>query len=416
MKHSFLSLIAVLGALSTSSAQTIFTVAVTGGKEDLHNANDDVPSEPKPDPSDLGTGPSVLATGEDGKPLLGQLAPPRLLGDAKGWEFSILVPELKAGKTIQLKVQIAGKPDDRAFSWGEADGLEQLSFDGKPVLRYFHQPFDAKLTEKGKETANPTTKPYHHLFAADGTTIVTNSNQGQYPHHRGIYFGFNNITYGDGKKADVWHCRNGESTAHEKVLSTEAGPLFGRHTLQIAWNGQDGKPFANEKRELTVFNLPGGKLIEFDSLLTTPLDKVRLDGDPQHAGFHFRANAAMEKNTKETFFIRPDGKGKPGEEKNWLPKGKGGPVNLPWNAMSFVLDGKRYTVVYLDHPDNPKEARQSERCYGRVGTYFEYDLTKDHPLNVKYRLWFQEGEPTMEQCAALSQVFVASPTGKIAAP
>ena len=53
----------------------------------------------------------------------------------------------------------------------------------------------------------------------------------------------------------------------------------------------DVKRDANsEKRELTVYNLPGGKLIEFDSLLTTPLDKVRLDGDPQHAGFHFRAN------------------------------------------------------------------------------------------------------------------------------
>src|SRR5262249_19664265 len=146
---------------------------------------------------------------------------------------------------------------------------------------------------------------------------------GQYPHHRGIYFGFNNISYGDGKKADVWHCRNGEHTTHEKILSTEAGPLFGRHTLQIAWNGQDGKLFANEKRELTVYNLPGGKLIEFDSILTTPLDKVRLDGDPQHAGFHFRANSAMEKNTKETFFIRPDGKGAAGVEKNWVPKGKG---------------------------------------------------------------------------------------------
>ena len=34
--------------------------------------------------------------------------------------------------------------------------------------------------------------------------------------------------------------------------------------------------------------------------------------------------------------------------------------------MSFVLDGKRYSVVYLDHPDNPKEARQSERTYGRM--------------------------------------------------
>ena len=156
-------------------------------------------------------------------------------------------------------------------------------------------------------------------------------------------------------------------------------------------------------------------MIDFASELTTPLDKVHLDGDPQHAGFHFRANSSMEKNTKETVFIRPDGKGKPGEEKNWDPKTKMGPVNLPWDAMSFVFDGKRYTVVYLDNPDNPKESRTSERCYGRIGSYFVYDLTKEKPLKVKYRLWFQEGEPTVEQCEALSKAFVANPTVKVAA-
>jgi len=26
------------------------------------------------------------------------------------------------------------------------------------------------------------------------------------PHHRGIFYGFNRITYGDGKRADTWHC------------------------------------------------------------------------------------------------------------------------------------------------------------------------------------------------------------------
>jgi hypothetical protein len=80
--------------------------------------------------------------------------------------------------------------------------------------------------------------------------------------------------------------------------------------------------------------------------------------------------------------------------------------------MSFVVGGKRYTCVYLDHPSNPKEARQSERTYGRVGTYFEYDLTKDKPLTVHYRLWVGEGELTAEQCAAMSQVFVKSLKGK----
>ena len=115
-----------------------------------------------------------------------------------------------------------------------------------------------------------------------------------------------------------------------------------------------------EERELTVHAPHGGWLIDFRSTLTTDLDKVRLDGDPQHAGFHFRANDEVEKTKNQTYFLRPDGEGRKGKEVNWDPKTKKGPVNRPWTAMSFVVDGKRYTVVYLDHPDNPKEARQSE--------------------------------------------------------
>jgi len=177
--------------------------------------------------------------------------------------------------------------------------------------------------------------------------------------------------------------------------------------LTIHWNGQDGIEFATEERELWFVPLPGGLLVEFRSHLSTDLSEgVKLDGDPQHAGFHFRANAAVEDVAKQTYFLRPDGKGELGEERNWDPKTKKGPVNLPWNAMSFVLDGKRRTVLYLDHPDNPKEARQSERTYGRIGTYFEHALKPNKPLFVRYRLWIQDGEMTGEQCEAWSRAFV----------
>ena len=410
MKRLLLTFLALALAPVLGLAQSKpFDITVTGGKTDQTNVIVTVAL-----PDDFKEIPEVQTS--DKKILLSEVSAPSLLSSGKSRELHILIPEIKTAQTINLTVAKWTRLEKPLLRWTVVDGMEELHNGGRPLLRYFHKPFDASLTVKGKdETSNPTTKPYHQLFAADGKTIVTNSNQGQYPHHRGIYFGFNNISYGEGKKADVWHCRKGEHTSHEKVLVADAGNLFARQTLQIGWHGQDGMIFANERRELTIYPMSSGTLIEWASELTTPLDKVRLDGDPQHAGFHFRANSAMEKNTKESFFIRPDGKGKLGEERNWLPKGKGGPVNLPWNAMSFVLDGKRYTVVYLDHPDNPKEARQSERAYGRIGTYFEYDLTKEKPLKVKYRLWFQEGEPTVEQCEALSKAFTNPPTAKLSA-
>jgi hypothetical protein len=145
------------------------------------------------------------------------------------------------------------------------------------------------------------------------------------------------------------------------------------------------------------------------------LPKVILDGDPQHAGFHFRA--AMEtakKYAKETYYLRPDGKDSPGKTRDWDPKTKKGPVDLPWNAMSFLVAGERYTVVYLDRPTNPKEARFSERDYGRFGSYFVTEITPQKPMAIKYRLFITPGELTVAQAEALSQAFVNPP--KISLP
>jgi hypothetical protein len=168
---------------------------------------------------------------------------------------------------------------------------------------------------------------------------------------------------------------------------------------------------------VTAYAVPNtvGTLIDWSTVLSTKLDKVRLDGDPQHAGFHFRANQEVAKNGKEnTYYLRPDGKGKNGETRNWDPKGgkDSKTVNLPWNAVSFVTGGKRYTVLRINHPENPGESRGSERDYGRFGDYFEYELTPKKPLKVKYRVWVQEGEMTVDDCNAIAAAFVSPPTAK----
>jgi len=406
VKHVF-GCLALLAAAGPALAADALTVNVTGGKNDLQTV---IVSVPVPEKT-LAAG-AVVVTGTEPEIIPAQVAPAG--GPAATQPRVVFVlPVLKAGETRAMQIRPSRRTTSgQSFAWTEGNGHAKdlvRRENGKDVrvLSYVNVRFDPKATPPGKTPLeNPTIKPYHHAFdPSTGTVQLTNGPLGQYPHHRGIYFGFNKITH-DGKKADVWHCRNGESTVAGEPQLALGGPLFGLHRFPVAWNGRDGKTFATELRQLTAFHFPHGTLIDFTSELRTDLaDGVKLDGDPQHAGFHFRANSAMEKNTKETYFLRPDGKGEPGKEINWDPKTKKGPVNLPWDAMSYVLDGKRYTVLYLDHPDNPKEARQSERCYGRIGTYFEYHLTPDKPLTVRYRLWIQEGEMTADQCAALSHAF-----------
>jgi hypothetical protein len=69
-------------------------------------------------------------------------------------------------------------------------------------------------------------------------------------------------------------------------------------------------------------------------------------------------------------------------------------------------------VLRVGHPDNPGEARGSERDYGRFGDYFEYEITPEKPLRVRYRVWAQEGEMTVPEAAAIAAAFRSPPAVK----
>ena len=336
------------------------------------------------------------------------------------------VPAQVDGKTVTFVVQKLAANESATVRLGMLNYVQappqfdfvdkpgeaiELYYAGKPVLKYINAPHDTSTKEKHEVTF----KVFHHVY--DPVTGKIELTSGAYPfsdkskkfpHHRGLFYGWMKVNYGDGKKADVWHGRAGEFTQHEKVVDQEAGPVFGRQTLAISWHGKDGDTFANEERTVTAYQTSGGTLIDWASTLTTELPKVTLDGDPQHAGFHFRAAQEVAKSTaKQTYYLRPDGKDEPGKTKNW--PGNKDHVNLPWDAMSFVVGGKRFTTLYMAHPDNPGEARHSERDYGRFGSYFVYDLTPDKPLSVKYRVWVQEGEMTQKDCEEKYAAFVTPP-------
>jgi hypothetical protein len=416
MKAPLFAFVAVALLLQTAhAAEKTFELTVEAGKLDRNQSPVCVLL-----PLPAGEVKSVTLKAADGKELPAQITEPGLShrdehDPAKECELHFILPKLKAGESLKLKATLTeGKPSKATgFNWKDIKGEHlDLFYEDRPVLRYMYHPLDESTKERREETY----KVFHHLYDVTGKRLVTNGGPtGIYPHHRGLFFGFNKITYGDGKKADTWHCTEDAAQTHEKMVSAEAGSVLGRHCVLIAWHGVGKEVFANEERELTVYNVPDGILVEFASLLKTAKGTVKLDGDPQHAGFHFRAEDEVAQHDKkvekkeaepETIFIRPDGVGKPGDTRNWDPKTKQGPVDLPWNAMSFVLGGQRYTVAYLDKPTNPKEARFSERAYGRIGSYFEYEVTEKKPLKVDYRIWLQNKQMTVAEGAALDDDFV----------
>lgn len=299
-----------------------------------------------------------------------------------------------------------------AFRFVESPGeYVDLKFGDRNVLRFINRPHDGSTGDSHYMSF----KPFHQVFdPKKGTTLLSSgvhpkTNEFKFPHHRGLFFGFNRISFGNGQTADIWHGHKGVFSNCNAITNKTADEKSAAHTAAISWHGEDGNTFAEEIRSVTVYNIPGGTQLDWATNLTTKLDLVRLDGDPQHAGFHFRAAQEVAQTTaKQTYYLRPDGKGKEGEARNWDSKKRDErTINLPWNAMSFVVQGNRYTALRINHPDNPIETRGSERDYGRFGDYFEFELTPSHPLKLRYRLWIQEGEMTKEQCEKMAQEFAA---------
>ncbi len=395
LRKLFLTSLVLLIACSALAADKTIKLTVKAGDHDRKNT---------PVCVLVDAAKSATITLPDGKKIPGQLTEPGLLNDsAKGKkELHFILPELAKGKSAELTAVLSAKRlGGGAFCWFKLpihciDLCYVRAGKFVSVLRYMCLPYD-------KENTHDTYKVFHHVYAPDGSAIITKGPGGKFTHHRGIFYGFSRTSF-EGGKCDIWHCK-GAHQSHEGVIAEEGGPVLGRHTVAVDWHAGD-KVFANEKRELTVYNTPGGRLIEFASRLSSPGGKVKLDGDPQHAGFQFRASQKVaEGDQKNTYYLRTDGKGKPGETRNW-GKGNDECANRPWNAMSFVIDGKRYTAEYIDKPTNPKEARYSERTYGRFGSYFVAEFDEDKPLEVNYRIWLQDGEMTVDQAQALRDDFV----------
>ena len=399
------AIVYALAATSVFGASSSFELTVTAGQHERNNVPVRVPMSR----ARIGNEPvrSVTLTRADSQPIPAQWTGPSFTSNAAG-EVHFILPHLAPGESLQLKGILSTQPANaRGLTWHDHPGHHtDLTLGERKIVTYHYE----RLDESTPASRVRTYKVFHHVYSPNGDRILTgglnDDPKVHSPHHRGIFYGFNRITYGDGKKADTWHCIDGAFQQHERFIASEQGPVLARHRAEISWHGKDAA-FATEERELTIYNIAGGHLIEFASRLRTTSGRVRIDGDPQHAGFQFRAHNDVDAYTaNQIIYIRPDGIGKPAETRNWDPQTRKGPMNMPWNAMSFGLGTNRYTVAYLDRPDNPKEARFSEREYGRFGSYFEYTIEKDKPLTVNYRLWLQDGLMNPEQVATLSKDFI----------
>ncbi len=221
--------------------------------------------------------------------------------------------------------------------------------DGKLIARYMYA-YDNSSPEKIELTG----KPFLHVFDPDGKTPITNGPGGEYPHHRGIFIGWSKLNIGD-KTHNFWGMKDGHQV-HRKFVMRKDKTGF---TSLVDWTTPDGKVLLTEERTFTFLSpsSPAYAVIETTSKIKTLAGNAVLDGDPEHAGLQFRAANEMDRASTE--YIYPKENADPHKDKDY-----------PWIGETFTLNGKQFSVIYLNHPSNPKDAVTSAyRDYGRFGMF-----------------------------------------------
>jgi hypothetical protein len=271
-------------------------------------------------------------------------------------------------------------------------------------------------------------KPYLHVFGEAGE-LLTNGGldasgkaTGQFPHHRGIYIGWNRIA-SDLGSFDLWHLRNGEKMEVLQFDKLDGGKDAATLVATIAWRG--GKKDAagsdlllTEKRTLRI-SRPEGKATQVDAHFRLKAARdLTLGGDLQHAGIHFRAANEVATRAKETSYVS-DPEDKATKGKDWTApapkKDKDGneikparePVkgDLNWCRLLFPIGDRWYAATELNAPSNPVE-ELSWRDYGRFGFFFKRKLAAGETLDLDYRFIVETTEapaakpkPSAEQIA-----------------
>jgi hypothetical protein len=256
----------------------------------------------------------------------------------------------------------------------------EIARDGKPIARFVFG--EGQL------------KPFLHVYGENGELLTEWDPKQQFPHHRGIFIGWNRIRSELGV-SDLWHLSKAE-----KMVAVEV-----RHTAEknravivakIEWHAAKGDDIGdtilvNETRRL-VISRPSDRKTQVDAAFTLKAARdLTLDGDLQHAGVHFRGAKQLSSRAKETRYLwEPD-----------LPPGQGKVVSpdLKWCRLIFPIETNWYSATQLNSPTNPT-AELSWRDYGRFGFFFKKELKWGDELEVKYRFITQPAAaPTTEGLA-----------------
>lgn len=232
-----------------------------------------------------------------------------------------------------------------------------------------------------------TFKPFHQLFLADGETLLTKGLGGSYPHHRGLFVGWNH-TRCNGETHDFWHCVEGR---HQRRIDTVESPfpVVADESSSIEWRDEAGLAIVRERRTLSAWDLGDARRV-IDVVVTLACGgehRVELHGDPQHAGCQLRLAEEVATHADATRYEHSAGASDSGNDV-WR--------DCEWAMVRARIGGRDVKVLHASAGGAGSRVVYSTRPYGRFGAFAEFALSPDTPLELRYRVVIAAGDQALD--------------------
>jgi len=284
----------------------------------------------------------------------------------------------------------------------QAGGLE-IRVNGEPFTRYC--------------TSTEAPKPYFHPIIGPTGAPVTRSfpmetvegESKDHPHHRSLWFTHDRVNghnfWSEGDDAG--------RTVHRGYERLESGPVYGRFIALTDWVAHDGTKVCEDRRDVRVYNVPSGRLFDFDITWTASEGPLTL-GDTKEGVFGFRVADSMAVTRGQGHILNANG------DRDGATWGKA----APWCDYWGPVDGKTVGIAMLDSPGNPGHPTHWHvRDYGLFCanifglSLFEPGSGKDGTVNLaqgdslrfRYRVFIHEGDAEQAGVAELYAGYASPP-------
>ncbi len=255
-------------------------------------------------------------------------------------------------------------------------------------------------------TGDPVTRDYP-MKQVDGETK-------DHPHHRSWWF-----TFGSVNGIDFWAEKPTAGRIFQtKIEALESGPVMGRIRTQNGWVAPGGKTVCTDTREVRIYRVSSGRLVDFDVTIHAPTEQVTF-GDTKEGMMGFRVASSMDVDRKQGGRIvnsrgEKDGDawGKPAEWVDYY-----GPVN-----------GKTVGIAVMDHPTSFRHPTHWHvRTYGLFAANpfglsdfpdgkdkdGSHTIPRGGDLRFRYRVFIHEGDTEDAKVARVADGYSHPPDVRV---